>query len=46
MLSVHSVPPSSGMTNFRSVPELRFCWKMSPDQAIEIQVFPLVSSSM
>jgi hypothetical protein len=46
MLSVHMLPPSCGITNRRSVPEERFCRKTSPDQAIEIQVSPLVRASM
>ena len=45
-LSVHSVPPSSGMTNFRLLPSSALTWKMSPDQAMVIQMSPLVSGWM
>ena len=45
-MSVHMLPPSRGITNRRSVPEERFWKKMSPDQAMEIQVSPLVRWSM
>ena len=46
MLSVHRVPPSFGTVNCRFVPAERFCWKMSPDQAMVIQVSPLDSALM
>ena len=45
-MSVHMLPPSCGITNRRSVPDERFCRKMSPDQAMEIQVSPLLRRSM
>ena len=46
MLSVQSVPPSSGMTNWKFVPSETFFWKMSPDHAWVIHTSPLPSASM